>query len=92
MQTSDIWVFVDVSVYNLHFVKYFCTVPILVAMWSKAWVCGCSLAGITGLNPAGRHDFVLGVVLSGRGLCVRLITCPEVVLSVVSLSVIVKPQ
>jgi len=26
---------------------------ILVAAWSKAWVCGRSLAGIVGSNPAG---------------------------------------
>jgi len=42
VQTSDIWVFVDVSIYNLHFVKYSCAVLILVAVWS----------------PVGRHGFV----------------------------------
>jgi hypothetical protein len=30
--------------------------PIQVAARSKAWVCGCSLAGITGSNPVGRMD------------------------------------
>jgi hypothetical protein len=29
------------------------SVPIPVAARSKAWVCGCSLAGIVGSNPAG---------------------------------------
>jgi len=37
--------------------------PILVATWSEAWVCGSSLAGIVGLNPAGGMDaFLLCVV------------------------------
>jgi hypothetical protein len=45
-------------------VKYFCTVPVLVAVWSEAWICSHSLAGIAGSNPAGRHGFlsVVGVV------------------------------
>jgi hypothetical protein len=30
-----------------------CTLPISVAVQSKAWVCGRSLAGIVGSNPAG---------------------------------------
>jgi hypothetical protein len=29
--------------------------PITVAALFKAWVCGRSLAGIAGLNPAGGH-------------------------------------
>jgi hypothetical protein len=33
-----------------------------VAVRSKAWVCGCSSAGITGSNPANSIDF--------RPLCV----------------------
>ena len=45
-----------------------------MASRSKAWVCGCSLAGIAGSNPAGR---VHVCVLSGRGLCVGMITLPE---------------
>jgi hypothetical protein len=35
------------------------TVPILVAAWSKAWVCGRSLAGIAGSNTAGGMDVCL---------------------------------
>ena len=31
-------------------------VPIPVTVLSKASVCGCSLAGIEGLNPARGHD------------------------------------
>jgi hypothetical protein len=33
--------------------------PIMVAARSKAWVCGRSLAGIAGSNPAGNMDFCL---------------------------------
>ena len=52
--------------------KYFCTVPILVAMWSKVWVCGHSLAVIAGSNPTGRHGFlsVVGVVCYQREVTV----------------------
>jgi hypothetical protein len=49
-----------------------------VAALSKACVCGPSLAGIAGSNPTGGLDVcVLWMlcVLSGRGLCVGLITC-----------------
>jgi hypothetical protein len=35
------------------------TVPIPLAARSKAWVCGRSLAGIVGSNPAGRMDVCL---------------------------------
>jgi hypothetical protein len=43
-----------------------------------AWVCGCSLAGIAGSNPAGDMNVSCECcVLSGRGLCVGLITRPE---------------
>jgi len=52
-------------------------VPIPLAMQSKRWVCGHSLAEIVGLNPAGGMDVSCECcVLSSRGLCVRLITCP----------------
>jgi hypothetical protein len=53
--------------------------PILEAARSKAWVCGRSLAGIAGANPAGNMDVCLlwEVVLSGSGLCVGLITHPD---------------
>jgi len=45
---------------------------------SKVWVCGRSPAEIVGSNPTGGMDvcFVY-CVLSGRGLCDELITCPE---------------
>jgi hypothetical protein len=41
-----------------------------------AWVCGRSLAGIVGSNPAGRMDVFYWecYVLSGKGLCVGIIT------------------
>ena len=49
-----------------------------VTAWSKAWDCGNSVAGIAGSNLAGGmvvcHECC---VLSGRSLCVGLITGPE---------------
>jgi len=53
--------------------------PIPVAARSKAWVCGLSLAGILGSNPAGAWMSVSCkcCVLSGRRLCDELITRPE---------------
>jgi hypothetical protein len=51
---------------------------ISVAVRSKAWVYGRSLAGIAGSNPAGSMSVCCECcVLSGRGLCVGLITRPE---------------
>ena len=51
-----------------------------VAARSKAWVCGRTLAGIVGSNPAGGMDvcflWVLRV-MSGRGLCDGPTTRPE---------------
>jgi hypothetical protein len=43
---------------------------------SKAWICGRSLAGIAGSNPAG-GVYVLFLVLSGRGLCDGSISHPD---------------
>jgi hypothetical protein len=63
--------------------KYFTVLiksrPIPAAARSKAWVCGRSLAGIAGSSPAGDWMCVSCeyCVLSGRGLCVGLITRPE---------------
>ena len=53
--------------------------PIPVTERSKAWVCSRSLDGIAGLNPAGAWTSVSWeyCMLSGRGLCVQLITSPE---------------
>ena len=50
-----------------------------MAVRSKAWVCGHSVAGIAGSNPAGAWISVSCecCVLSGRGLCFGLITHPE---------------
>ena len=49
------------------------------ALWIKEWVCGRSLAGIVGSNPAeGRMFFSCECcVLSYRGLCVGLIARTE---------------
>ena len=52
-------------------------VQIPVAVWSKVWVCGHSLAGTVGLNPAVVVWMVVSsgcCVLLGRGLCVMLVT------------------
>jgi hypothetical protein len=50
--------------------------PIPVATLSKAWVCGRSLAEIAGSNTARGMDifYCECCVLSGRGLCIGLIT------------------
>jgi hypothetical protein len=59
--------------------QYFDIQPIPVAVRCKACVCGRSLAGILGSNHAGGMDFFSWkcFVLSGRGLCVGLITRTE---------------
>jgi hypothetical protein len=52
--------------------------PIPEAVRSKAWICGTSLVGIVGLNPAGAMDVCRECfVLLGRGLCDGLIARPE---------------
>jgi hypothetical protein len=66
--------------------------PIPVAVWSKAWVCGHSCAGIAGLNPAEGMDVCLLCVLSGRGLRQADYSSRRVLLSVMCLSVIMKPR
>jgi hypothetical protein len=49
-----------------------------VAARSKAWVCDRSPAEIMGSNPTGGMSVCCKCcVLSGRGLCDELITCPE---------------
>jgi hypothetical protein len=50
-----------------------------VAAPSKAWVCGRSLAGIVGLDTAGGKDvsFLVVLCVSGRSICIMLITSPE---------------
>jgi len=50
-----------------------------MAALSKAWVCGHSLDGIAGSNPAGEWMYVSCecCVLSGRSICVGLTTRPE---------------
>jgi len=51
---------------------------ILLAAYTKAWVGGHSLEGITGSNPAGDMDVSCEYhVLSGTGLCGGPITLPE---------------
>ena len=49
--------------------------PIPVGAQSKVWVCGLSLAGNVGSNPARAMDVSCEFyVLSGRGFCIGLIT------------------
>ena len=40
-----------------------------MAAQSKAWVCGCSVAGIAYSNPAGCMDVCECCAVTGRGLC-----------------------
>jgi hypothetical protein len=60
---------------SLHY-PYFFTYMYLSAGRSGRAVCGRSPVAIVGSNPTGGMDFVC-CVLSGRGLCDGLITCPE---------------
>jgi len=65
---------------TIHYKTYFdMKKPIPVAARTKAWVCGRSLAGNAGSNRAGGMNICCceGCVLSGRALCVGLITRPE---------------
>ena len=57
--------------------RYVWTIPVVAR--SKAWVCGRSLAGIVGSNPAGGMDVSLVSVVSctGNGLCDGQIHRPE---------------
>jgi len=50
-----------------------------VAVWSKVWVCGRSLARIVGSNSAAGMTVCLLCIVcsSGRGLCDGPITRPE---------------
>ena len=70
----------------------FSLVPI--AARSEAWVCGSSLAGIVGSNPAGGMDVCLLWVLCcvDRGLRVADHSSRVVLVIEVCLSVIVKPR
>ena len=69
--------------------------PIPVAARSKAWVCGHSLAGVVGSNPAvvGLSLSIVGVVCCKVEVCDGLIRRPEECYRVwCVLSVIVKPR
>jgi len=55
--------------------SYGCRIQKVV--WSNAWVCDRSLAGIAGSNLTVAWLSRVSVVLSGKGLCVGLITHPE---------------
>ena len=72
--------------------------PVSIAARSKGWACGSWLAGTAGSNPAGDMDiYRVCAVLSGRCLCVKLVTRRDqsyrvCVCVCVCLSVILKPQ
>ena len=68
--------------------------PLPVAPRSQAWVCGRSVSGTAGSNPARRMDISSECcVLSGLGLWSRADHSSRGVLpSVVRLSVMVKPR
>ena len=53
-----LWTLVRTAVEKLtvHYEDVFNLLPIPVAARSEAWVCGRSLAGIVGSNPAGGMD------------------------------------
>jgi hypothetical protein len=78
--------------------KYRNTIPVLsltpVTARSKTWVCGRSLAGSVGSNPAGAWMSVSCgcCVLSGKGLRRAGHSSRGVLPSLVCLSVIVKPR
>jgi hypothetical protein len=66
--------------------------PIPVAARYKMWVCDHSLAGIASSNHVGGMNLAFEwCVMSGRGLCIGLMTRPKES-SRVLLSVIVKPR
>jgi len=80
---------------EINIILFYFMLPIPVAARSKARVCGRSLAGIEGSNPAGAQMFVSFqcCVLSGRGLCEGAdFSCRVVPPSVECLSMIVKPR
>jgi hypothetical protein len=71
--TQSYW---SVQIFSCH---YICLPPIPDSAWSKAWVCGRSLAGMAGSNPVVAWMSVSCgcCVLSGRGLRDGPITRPE---------------
>jgi hypothetical protein len=64
---------------SIHINNYWHQLPVQVAARSRACVCGRSLVGIAGSNPAEGISVYCEccVVLSGRAFCVGLITRPE---------------
>jgi hypothetical protein len=54
-------------------------IPIPVTVRSRAWLCGRTISGNAGSNPANGSDVTSLQFLScvGSGLCDELITCPE---------------
>jgi hypothetical protein len=64
------------TVYCFHFDVCTLHLSVPVAARSKAYVCGRSTVEIVGSNPGGLDVCCECCVLSGRGLCVGLITRP----------------
>jgi len=75
-ERHEITVSLEMHALKLIFLKY--GEPIPVAVRSKAWICGRSLAGTVVSNPAGGMSGCCECcVLSGGGFCVGLVTRPE---------------
>jgi len=68
--------------------------PILVAVLSKGWVCGRSLAGIVGSNPPGGHGCLsrVGVVCYQVEVSVMCRSLVQRGPTACGVSVIVKPR
>jgi hypothetical protein len=54
---------ITIAITYIHYISYPYKTPIPVAARFKEWVCGRSLAGIAGSNPAGGMDACLLWVL-----------------------------
>jgi len=81
--------------FSTFILPYMFPLPTPVAAPSKAWVCSRLLPGIAGSNPVGARMFVSCEcrVLSGTGLCVRLISpAQESYRMCACLCMIYKPQ
>ena len=74
-----LWTLVRTAVEKLtvHYEDVFNLLPIPVAARSEAWVCGRSLAGIVGSNPAGGMDVSRERYVFSGSLCVGLFTRQE---------------
>jgi hypothetical protein len=87
--------YICMYVHTYIYIMYRTNWPIPVAARSKAWICGRSLAGLAGSNPAKNMDVCLLCVLCFvryRSLRRAYHSSRGVLPSVMCLSVIVKPR